>query len=272
MSRRYVLLALVVGAAPLWSQQLPPYKQLVVDFFEFRGTREERAARFMTADYVQHNPRFLQMDEITGARGSEAWIKAGEEAARRRIRLVDLGGIPLRNPIVVMAEGDLVFGLYRGALPDPAAPGRTYEAFAFEAWRMRDGKFAEHWDQVRLAPGWMTPLPVPTAAPGGTPPGATGAAAATVPIVPEPSAGCAASPEQLAANKRLVLAHFEREPARTRGRTRELLLADCDFVSIVWKETLPDPDRPGRSYDAFTFDTFRVRDGRLAEHWDERQR
>ena len=34
---------------------------------------------------------------------------------------------------------------------------RTYEAFAFETVRIRDGKFAEHWDQVTLAEGWMEP-------------------------------------------------------------------------------------------------------------------
>lgn len=29
----------------------------------------------------------------------------------------------------------------------------------------------------------------------------------------------------------------------------------------------PDPDRPGEFYDCFIVDTFRVKDGLLAEHW-----
>ncbi len=49
--------------------------------------------------------------------------------------------------------------VYKGVLPDPDAPSKTYEAFAFEAYRVRDGMLAEHWDQVTLTPGWMNPAP-----------------------------------------------------------------------------------------------------------------
>ena len=85
-----------------------------------------------------------------------AWVKARDEArARGGIPLVDLGGIRLSNPIIVMAEDDLVTAIYKGDLPDPDNPGATYEAFAFETFRVRDGKFIEHWDQVTLKEGWM---------------------------------------------------------------------------------------------------------------------
>ena len=95
-------------------------KQLLLDFFAFQGgTREERSELFMVEDYIQHNPRFLRMDEITGASGREAWLRAGEEGRNRGISLVDLGGIPLRDPVIVMAEGDLVTAIYKGVLPDP---------------------------------------------------------------------------------------------------------------------------------------------------------
>jgi predicted SnoaL-like aldol condensation-catalyzing enzyme len=57
-----------------------------------------------------------------------------------------------------MAEGDLVVLVYKGALPDPGAPSTSYEAFAFEAYRVRTGLLAEHWDQVTLTPGWMQPV------------------------------------------------------------------------------------------------------------------
>lgn len=138
--------------------QLEANKQLLLAFFHFQGTREERARRFLADDYVQHNPRFLAMDRITGARGREAWVKAQEEAMRRGIRLVDLNGISLRSdPVILMAERDLVTAVYRGTMADPDGSGRTYEIFAFETVRIRDGKFTEHWDQVTLAPGWDTP-------------------------------------------------------------------------------------------------------------------
>ncbi|MBI4266455.1 MAG: hypothetical protein HY657_18950 [Acidobacteria bacterium] len=302
-------------------------KQLIVDFFAFTGGRQERADRFMTEDYVQHNPRFLRMDELTGARGRQAWVRAGEEAGLRGgIPLVALGGIPLRNPIILTAEGELAHAVYRGTLRDPDEPDTTYEAFAFETFRIRDGKFSEHWDQVRLAPGWMTPprpatpqTPLAGRARGAAPPSAAAAAAAPAP--PEPRAGCSATPAQLDADRRLVLSFFEGAPTVENLRQRASLLAEsyvqhnprfvefneknglsgrqgfiraiesgilappagtapppprvldvtiaeCDYVSVVWKQVLPDPDTPGRTWEAFTFDTFRVADGQLAEHWD----
>ncbi len=136
--------------------ELDANKQILLDFFDSRGPRAERAERFMTEDYIQHNPRLLRMDNFTGASGRQAWVQGFEEAQRRGIQIVDLGGIPLRNPIIIMAEGDLVTAIYRGERQDPDDPSRTYEAFAFETVRIRDGKMAEHWDQVTLAPGWMS--------------------------------------------------------------------------------------------------------------------
>ena len=72
-------------------------------------------------------------------------------------------GIRLSNPVILMAECDLVTAIYKGVLPDPDDASRTYEAFAFEVFRVRDGKVSEHWDQVQLAPGWLKPLPAPAA-------------------------------------------------------------------------------------------------------------
>ena len=109
----------------------------------------------MNDDYIQHNPRLLRVDEITGATGRQSWLQGFQESQRRGIQLVDLGGIQLDNPIILMAEWDLVTAIYKGVLDDPDNLGRTYEAFAFETVRIRDGKFAEHWDQVTLDPGWM---------------------------------------------------------------------------------------------------------------------
>ena len=135
--------------------ELDANKQILLDFFSYEGPRQERADRFMTEDYIQHNPRLLRMDEFTGESGRQAWVEGFEEAERRGIRIVDLGGIPLRNPVLIMAEDDLVTAIYRGDMTDPDDPDRSYEAFAFETVRIRDGMMAEHWDQVTLAPGWM---------------------------------------------------------------------------------------------------------------------
>ena len=154
------VLAAFLQSAPINAQnaesRLAANKQLLLDFFSFQGTDIERMQRFLADDYVQHNPRFLAMDEFTGASGGRAWVEARIEARNRGgIPLVDLGGIRLRDPIIVMAEGDLVTAIYKGELADPDNPSSTYEAFAFETFRIRDGKFTEHWDQVTLKEGCM---------------------------------------------------------------------------------------------------------------------
>lgn len=45
------------------------------------------------------------------------------------------------------------------------------------------------------------------------------------------------------------------------------IVAEDDIVAIGGGLPQPDPDRPGEFYDYFIVDTYRVRDGRLAEHW-----
>jgi predicted SnoaL-like aldol condensation-catalyzing enzyme len=306
MTKLAATAATLLVAVSAAAQGLTPNEQLLIDFFNFTGPREARAERFMTPDYIQHNPRFLRVDEITGATGRQAWVRAFEEAGRRGIQLVALPGISLRNPMIVMHDGDLVFAVYRGMRPDPDAPDSTYEAFAFESVRIRDGKFSEHWDQVRLAPGWMTPAPRQERQNDAAP--ATGgrrgnAAAATPetppPPVPQPAPGCTAPSAQLATNRKLVVSLLEGpavnlkprlaadftdhsprgllrgpapEPAAVSARTVDHVLAECDYVSIVWKQVLRDPDTPSRTWEAFTFDTVRIRDGQLAEHWDSSDR
>jgi predicted SnoaL-like aldol condensation-catalyzing enzyme len=300
MARSILYAALTLGVAVLsgaaLAQQPPPTdatapKQQVIRFFGFQGTREERAALTQTPDYVQHNPRFLRMDAITGARGNQAWVKAGEEAQRRSIQLVALNGIRLRDPIILIGEGDLVHAVYRGDVADPTRPGSTYPAFAFESFRVRGGKFSEHWDQVRLEPGWMNPRPPATPPPpGGRGAGAGRAQQTTIPSpAPEPPAGCTAAPGTIAANKQIAAAFGSEGDERRRAllaadyvdhsprtvdpppspmRTRDHIVAECDFVSVVWKQVLPDPDDASRTWEAFTFDAFRIRGGKIAEHWD----
>jgi predicted SnoaL-like aldol condensation-catalyzing enzyme len=50
--------------------------------------------------------------------------------------------------------------------------------------------------------------------------------------------------------------------------TPVLVMAEGDLVTAIYKAVLPDPDHPGKTYEAFTFETVRIRDGKLAEHWD----
>lgn len=51
------------------------------------------------------------------------------------------------------------------------------------------------------------------------------------------------------------------------GRELVMLIADCDLVVGVNKRVRPDPQTAGRTFELFTFDTFRVKNGQLTEHW-----
>jgi predicted SnoaL-like aldol condensation-catalyzing enzyme len=151
----FVITSIMAAQTPPDAAQLEHNKQLLIDFFNFQGDPAVRAARFFAEDYIQHNPRFLAMNEATHASGRDAWVKAGN-AAQGHTNLIANGGVPLRDPILVMAEGDLVTAVYKGVLPDPDDKSKTYEAFTFETVRVKNGKFTEHWDGVQLSPGWRT--------------------------------------------------------------------------------------------------------------------
>jgi predicted SnoaL-like aldol condensation-catalyzing enzyme len=46
----------------------------------------------------------------------------------------------------------------------------------------------------------------------------------------------------------------------------EVVTAECDIVTLIHKMNMQDAD--GKPFEFFTFDTFRVKDGKLTEHWD----
>ena len=53
------------------------------------------------------------------------------------------------------------------------------------------------------------------------------------------------------------------------GNPFEVVTAECDVVTVVHRNNRQDPTAtPGTWYEVFTFDTFRVRNGKLVEHWD----
>jgi predicted SnoaL-like aldol condensation-catalyzing enzyme len=59
-------------------------------------------------------------------------------------------------------------------------------------------------------------------------------------------------------------------PARRGGRAPQVVFvtAECDLVTAIIRHTPPDPTAPpGTTYERFAFDTFRVRGGKLVEHW-----
>ena len=48
----------------------------------------------------------------------------------------------------------------------------------------------------------------------------------------------------------------------------ELVMAESDLVTWIFKQMRKDPKNPNKQYESFWFDTFRIRDGKIVEHWD----
>jgi predicted SnoaL-like aldol condensation-catalyzing enzyme len=46
------------------------------------------------------------------------------------------------------------------------------------------------------------------------------------------------------------------------------IVAEGDMVTFIFKEQVPDPKDKNRAYDRFSFDMFRIRNGKIIEHWD----
>ena len=50
------------------------------------------------------------------------------------------------------------------------------------------------------------------------------------------------------------------------------IVAEADLVTFIFKQNLPDPKDKAKSYDSFSFDMFRIRNGKIVEHWDGARR
>lgn len=55
----------------------------------------------------------------------------------------------------------------------------------------------------------------------------------------------------------------------TFAQTRfELVLAEGELVQLMFRRPVPDAHRPGETIHVWWYDTYRVKDGLIVEHWD----
>lgn len=48
----------------------------------------------------------------------------------------------------------------------------------------------------------------------------------------------------------------------------EHVIAEGDLVQLMFQRNIPDPHQPGRMIDVWWYDTYRLKDGMIVEHWD----
>lgn len=59
-----------------------------------------------------------------------------------------------------------------------------------------------------------------------------------------------------------------RQPLQPEIENLVTILAEGDKVVLAFRRELPDPQNAGKTYTTTWFDMFRIKDGKIAEHWD----
>jgi predicted SnoaL-like aldol condensation-catalyzing enzyme len=96
----------------------------------------ERADRYLTERYIQHNP--------LAASGRDGVVKFFTEVVKAKP--VPIPEKMKSKIVAVVAEGDLVTVAYVREVKDPKDSTKSYTTTWFDMWRIKDGKADEHWD------------------------------------------------------------------------------------------------------------------------------
>lgn len=269
--------------------RLAANKRLVWDMWRtvVEAGHVEAADRFLTEDYIQHNPTLpTGRDAFKANLG--AFVERQDEVA------AEVQG----SLVTIVAEGDYVVMAFVTEYEELDGSG-SYTSTHFDMFRIENQRIAEHWDSIRLRGGEEVPSPED----GGPVP--------VVGVQGEAQLEWLHSDDtQLRENKRLVFdmwrhmpeagkeelaplymdpIYIQHNPNATTGRDGVVeyfsqrpdtpiapfledpliaMLAEDNLVVQVLQEERPHPDRPGEIYYVPWFDMFRVQNGRLAEHWD----
>jgi predicted SnoaL-like aldol condensation-catalyzing enzyme len=176
--RTVLLIGAALSVAPAFAQQVPANpapgcsatpaelaanRKVVMSFFDPSVDRVSLA----DPSYKQHNPQFKKRAEDNHVSDFEEY-KAAFGAGRGGRGRGPAGNGPTPppgNPLeVVTAECDLVTVIHKAFRQDPTAePGKFYEVFTFDTFRVKNGKLVEHWDGAVINPPVINP---PAPAPG----------------------------------------------------------------------------------------------------------
>lgn len=167
MKKSFLILMLIVTGwvTPAWAQvppepvqdqlallhsddpQLAANKKLVFDFWRivFEAGHMDQAERYMTAEYIQHNPNLPS--------GRDTFVEFFN-----KVREPQPVQPLIKQPLVALtAEGDLVTMAFRREVAHPSGDGSTYFMTWFDMFRIEDGRIAEHWDS---SPLWQDGKPL----------------------------------------------------------------------------------------------------------------
>ena len=120
----------------------------MVDFYRcvFDAQNAEAVKDFVTEDYSQHARYMATGLTPTGRAGLEASVRANFPDGPRPVQSEP--ALPLT---ILVAEGNIVVFAASLPQPEPDDPSKRYPYFLYNAFRIRDGKIAEHWGGVNKA-------------------------------------------------------------------------------------------------------------------------
>jgi predicted SnoaL-like aldol condensation-catalyzing enzyme len=275
------------------AQRLAANKQLILDYFREVVAAFDVAAvkKFVADDFVLHGA-----DALVGLPAFEAILRRdfGDHPP------LDPATVPMLPPTFVVAEGDLVTICFYMPAAEPGQPGAVYDLFAYNTYRIQNGKIAERWTNEHKYARPQLPEDPTTGGNRTTEPHHVGET-------------------DLEANKQLVVDFYDRvfgrmDPSAVKdfvaddyfqhashmpqgrrgleeyvaGLARQLppppagadaaagapplpppsvLQAEGDIVVIAARMPQPLRDGSGGTWDYFAYDAYRVRDGKLSEHW-----
>jgi predicted SnoaL-like aldol condensation-catalyzing enzyme len=280
--------ACVAASAPTPAQLTEQSRRVVEGYAQLRRVDRQHAwALYRIPDAIQHNPEIPE-----GAAQHEKFLAERRAAQPEQFLTPDKYVNIVDN---ILADGELV-AIKSRLFTSPQDRGRTF----VDIWRVQDGKLGEHWDVIQptaesplnpasmgcgaiasYAEGLKADVSQPTCGPPGDP---SHRAASLATVEAYLAMGQQPGRALEAVNRFIADDFLQHSPhiapgktgladylqaragaAASSGRTSRIarVLADGDFV-LVHRRVTTNADRRGVAY----ADLFRVRDGKIAEHWD----